>query len=1099
MKELSYVRCPRLLQNPLAVLSLLVLMALVCAPGIAKSEPQKTQYSTVDLLAGQDALPVEGGTATLALMLSPDAGWHAYWKNPGDAGRAPKIKWTLPGGFSAAPFRFPAPHLIPFGEMNTYGYDEPLFLLAEVNVPAGLEPGTEYEITGKASWVVCDDELCVPERATLSLKLPAASSPGASDNADAIAGAEAQVPAPVDWSTTYQIANDSVDIHVAVPAGNVMQDPYLFIESKKLVAYASQTAGFVRDGIVFTMPVSPRVADGESTSAVLTWTDEAGIKRSVELAVTPGTADGAIVGAAGGVSLAGFGKALIFAFLGGIILNAMPCVFPILSMKALSLVSLSHSDRRIARESGILYTLGVLVAFAAIGAALVGVRAAGDAVGWGFQMQSPLVNVALGALMVAIALNLFGVYEVGSRLAGTGQSLTEGSERKVSFFTGLLAVVVATPCTAPFMAGALGYALAQPAAVAIAVFLALGVGLAFPYLLFSLVPRLGRMLPKPGAWTARLRILLGFPMLITALWLFWIVGRQLGVMSMTAALLAAVLLALGLWLYGQSQMLPRRTTWLAATILTIAAAGYTGIQAPALGMRDSAIASNRTLGTLELEHFSPELVRDYVASGQPVFVYFTADWCVSCKVNERVALATDAVGDAFDARGIRVVEGDWTNEDPVITEWLAKYDRVGVPLYLYFPAGSTLESATVLPQVLLPATVVAAIEQADSDTSTRAVVAAVGTQGDDAYVVPDAAPDWSVVGEYVEIDTAWHELDREIQQSDLSDEDKAVRLEQERGEHPDIQPAVAAATAIVNSGPENEKFEEAAWFLIEHTFGFEGAGVNIPRGAYALLEHLPEREDWPQILRRLEFLFLPGTNAEVDRFFAIAREKLTDPVAAATARYYQSARLMRQANDVSTDTVDRMALRDRAIEIAEGLSQGLEDAGFWVPRRPDENGDTKPLPSLADVEADLLYNLRYMSVGSTIPEVLAQNLDGNAENINDYVGRAVLLDFWATWCGPCIGALPKLRELAEDLSSEPFQILSISVDEDADDVIEFQYSQPMPWANWHIGPESEIIAEWAIRGYPTYILIDANGVIAARTQILDEKLINLVKSVAEKS
>ena len=1099
MKELLSMDLATARRRTLDILFIAMSLLVLSVPIDALAEPQKTQYSTVDLLAGQDSLPLAGGTVTLATVISPDAGWHAYWKNPGDAGRAPKMKWTLPDGFAADSFRFPAPHLIPFGEMNTYGYNESLVLLADIEVPAGLEPGTDYEIAGKASWVVCDDELCVPERANLSVVLSVADSPRANDAANTIAEAEAKVPQAADWAASYRVADNSVDIRIAVPQSTAMQDPYLFIESKKLVAYASQTVSFDRNGAIFSMPVSPRIAEGESTSAVLTWMDTEGTPQSVELLIVPASDDAAVLPVTGEVSLAGLGKALLFAFLGGIILNAMPCVFPILSMKALSLVKMSHSDRSVARESGILYTLGILLAFTAIGAALVGLRAAGDAVGWGFQMQSPVVNIGLGVLMVAIALNLFGVYEIGARLMGAGQGLTEGGERKASFFTGLLAVVVATPCTAPFMAGALGYALAQPAAVAIAVFLALGIGLAFPYLLFSFIPALGKMLPKPGAWTARLRILLGFPMLITALWLFWIVGRQLGVTSMTIALLGAILFALALWLYGQSQLVLRRSPWLVTSAVIILGAGYTLAQVPASVANGSDANAARTLGGLTLEHFSPQLVRDYVDNGQPVFVYFTADWCVSCKVNERVALATDAVAEAFDTRGIRVVEGDWTNEDPIITEWLAKYGRVGVPLYLYFPAGSTLETATVLPQVLLPATVVAAIEQADSTSPSRTVVAAVSPQGDEPYVVPAAAPDWSVVSHYIEVDTAWHALDLEIQQADIPAEEKAARLENERGDHPDIQPAVAAATAIVDDGPGNEKFEEAAWFLIDHTFGFAGADVNIPRGAYALLGHDPAREDWPQILRRLEFLFLPGANARVDDFFVAAREQLTDPVAAATARYYQAARLMRRANDVATAAGDRAGFRDAAIEIAEGLSSGLGDAEFWVPRQPDENGATKPLPRLADVEADLLYNLRYLSVGSPIPAVVAQRLDGAEESINDYNGRAVLLDFWATWCGPCIGALPKLRELSSDIPSESFEILSISVDEDAADVLDFQEGQSMPWANWHIGPDSEILTEWAIRGYPTYILIDASGVIAARTQILDDKLVELIKSVAGKS
>ena len=413
------------------------------------------------------------------------------------------------------------------------------------------------------------------------------------------------------------------------------------------------------------------------------------------------------------------GKAVLFAFLGGIVLNLMPCVFPILSMKALSLVNLSRADLRIARQSGLLYTAGILAAFALIGAALLALRQGGQAVGWGFQMQSPFVNVGLGLLMLAIGLNLFGVFEIGGRLMGAGASLAEGGERKSAFFTGLLAVVVATPCTAPFMAGALGYALVQPPALALAVFLVLGFGLAFPYLLLSLIPSLGRALPRPGPWMATLRSLLAFPMLATALWLFWIVGRQLGATSMSVALLAALCLAFALWAFGRSAAAARRPVWQAAAVLGLIAC--VALSANVKRYLDApgalAEASPSALGGLQPERFSPERVKGYIAEGQPAFVYFTADWCVSCKVNERVALATDAVANAFRERGVKVVEADWTAEDPVITEWLEMYDRVGVPLYLYFPQGSSLATATILPQILLPQIVINALDRADRATA----------------------------------------------------------------------------------------------------------------------------------------------------------------------------------------------------------------------------------------------------------------------------------------------------------------------------------------------------------------------------------------------
>ncbi|MDE0062207.1 MAG: thioredoxin family protein [Gammaproteobacteria bacterium] len=414
------------------------------------------------------------------------------------------------------------------------------------------------------------------------------------------------------------------------------------------------------------------------------------------------------------------GGALLFAFVGGLILNLMPCVFPVLSIKALSLVEMPRENRRLARQSGALYTAGILVAFAAVGGALLALRAAGQAAGWGFQLQNPAFNLVLGLLMLAIGLNLLGVFEVGSRIAGTGESLTAGGERRAAFFTGLLAVVVATPCTAPFMAGALGYALMQPGAVALAIFLSLGLGLAAPYLLISLVPAVGRVLPRPGPWMSGFRNVLAFPMFATGVWLFWIIGKQAGVNAMAVAFAAALCFGFALWAWGRSATArPWRWRTAAATALVAAVAVGATVERPdpeavpeAASTADS-VSHAGTLGLLQLERFSPERMTGYIDAQQPLFVYFTADWCVNCKVNERVALSTDEVGDAFAKKGIKVLVGDWTNEDPVITEWLQRYGRAGVPLYLYFPKGASLEDAAILPQVLLPEIVIQAIERAD--------------------------------------------------------------------------------------------------------------------------------------------------------------------------------------------------------------------------------------------------------------------------------------------------------------------------------------------------------------------------------------------------
>ena len=724
----------------MATLAALAAVSALASAQAAAAAAVETRYSAVALLAEHASLPRDGGAVTVGLHLEPDPGWHAYWINPGDAGLPVTLRWTLPEGFAAAEPRYPTPHVIPFGDLVTYGFDEAILLLTELTVPAGLSEG-DVELAVKARWVVCDDELCVPEQANLSLTLPVGDGAPDAAQAERFANARSKLPRPVDWPARFEHDGDEARVAVQTPTGaGGMSDPYLFVARKHTVRYERQAASFAPRGVVFSMAAGIRADKADAFGAVLAFKDDDGAAQAVWLDVAAGEGLSALVAGGGTAAGAGtiaagdgggatvststtagtlsLGLALLFAFLGGVILNLMPCVFPILSMKALSLAN-TGGDRRTAREGGLLYTAGILVAFAAVGALLLGLRAAGSQVGWGFQLQSPTVNLVLALLLLAIALNLAGVFEIGARLAGVGGGLASGGERRAAFFTGLLAVVVATPCTAPFMAGALGYALTQPPAVALAVFLLLGLGLAFPYLVLSWVPAVARALPRPGPWMATFRNILAFPMFATAVWLFWVIGNQLGVDAMAVGLLAALAFGFALWAFGRVFGNARPWVWRGA-----AAAGLVLAVATGWKMHDfqpSAAGDHAgRLGQLELEPFTPARVTGYLAEGQPLFLYFTADWCVSCKVNERVALASDAVGEAFRKRGVKVVEGDWTNEDAVITEWLHRYGRVGVPLYLYFPSGSSLETATVLPQILVPDVVIDAVDAADANAGSTA-------------------------------------------------------------------------------------------------------------------------------------------------------------------------------------------------------------------------------------------------------------------------------------------------------------------------------------------------------------------------------------------
>ena len=1046
---------------------------------VASAAERRTEYSTVDLIAEAQSLPADGGTVTVGFYLKPDPKWHAYWINPGDAGKEVSIRWTLPDGMEAGELQYPAPHVIPFDIFNTYGFDEEILLLADIAVPP-LVSADGVELKAKASWVVCDDELCVPERAELAITLPVGDGGSDADNAPRFNAARAKQPEPVTWPARFELVEGQVNIGVAVP--EAVFDPYLFVATKRLVRYDEQASAEAPFGLQFSMDAGTKADRIGETAAVLSYRDADGTDRSVLLGIAK--ADGPLAdamaavgpvsggtgaGTGGGVAGAdmGLATAILFGLLGGIILNLMPCVFPILSMKALSLVELSGADRKTAQSSGIFYTIGILVAFAAIAITLIALREAGSAAGWGFQMQTPLVNLGLGLLMVAIALNLAGVYEFGLKMMGVGQSLTSDagkSERRKSFFTGLLAVVVATPCVAPFMAGAIGYALGQPTVVALAVFLALGLGLALPYLLLSFAPGLGRLLPKPGPWMAKFRGVLAFPMLLAALWLFWIVGRQLGASSMAVALLAGLLLAFALWAYGQAASAKLRPAWYATAIAGLAACVVASISVEEYRVQPQLAGdtSAGTLGKLELEHFTPERVLGYIDEGQPVFVYFTADWCLSCKANERAALATDAVGDAMNERGIKVVEADWTSEDPLITEWLERYDRAGVPLYLYYPTGSTADTAAVLPQLLLPQIVIDAIDAADNEATV-------------------ALADYGPLQTYLDLDKVWHEIEDEIRASDASKKEKDRRREEERGPHPDIEPAAAAAKAIVALDGEHERTVDAAVFLAEQTTDTDDVAI----GALALLRHAPDHEDWPLLMWNIDFRVDPGERENIDTLFETMSKDSSNPVRRATARYFLASRNMRQVNDIKTEPNDREKHREAAYEAAQGLSEGIEDEPFKTRR------DRDPI-TLAEAEANLLNSFAF-AVGGSLPDVMANRLDGTEESYSAYADEVVLLDFWATWCGPCVQSLPKLRELDESLPDERFEILSISVDERLDTVTEFQVDEPMPWANWHIGPNSEILKTWVVRGYPTYLLVDADGTVLARTHDLNDDLAALIE------
>lgn len=631
-------------------------------------------------LVPEGATVAPGGSVTLALVMEPEPGWHGYWRNPGDAGTEAQIEWALPDGASMGELRYPVPETLMISGIMNYVYEHDYALLTEMQVPASARPGDVLPIRGKLDYLVCTREVCVPESAEVAaeVRVGAAAQTGRFDRY------RAALPRPIGGEGRFAIDGGKVRIAIPYPASETGDGAYFFPLTHGLVSYSAAQA-VSRDGdqlIVETEAAGE--AAGLKTAEGLLKVGERGLWVTLQ--------SGAVAAGEGerGLSSTIF-IALLGAVLGGLILNIMPCVFPILSLKALSLARTGESEGT-ARREALAYTAGVVLVCLALGGALLGLRAGGAAVGWAFQLQDPRVILVLLLLVTGIALNLAGLFEL--RAIGAGQGLATKGGAGGAFWTGALAAFVATPCTGPFMGAAMGAALVLPAAAALAIFGGLGLGLALPFLLLGFVPALRRRLPKPGLWMDRLRRILSVPMFLTALGLAWILGRQAGVDGMALGLGGALLIALCLWWYG------RRRSWLplgSAALAAVAALLLVPTTGPAL-------ATTQTV--LNSEPFTEARLAALQQEGRPVFAYFTADWCVTCKVNEKGAIEREQVAEAFAQSQVAVLVGDWTRGDAAIGRFLEKHGRSGVPLYLYYEPGQPVE---ILPQVLTPAQLVSMV------------------------------------------------------------------------------------------------------------------------------------------------------------------------------------------------------------------------------------------------------------------------------------------------------------------------------------------------------------------------------------------------------
>jgi thiol:disulfide interchange protein DsbD len=676
---------------------------IIITTNVQAQEPER--YVTLSLITESAAIAA-GESIAIGLREDIYPGWHVYWKNPGDSGEPTRIEWILPKGFSISEAIWPAPEKLPFGPLTNYGHEEELILIHTLTAPDNFEGGP-VTIRANVDLLVCH-EICIPESGSVSLTLNA----GGPAHEQILSTAKNNVPLPVGWDASFKQAGEDLIVTLTPDDPSLFEgarDFALFPEEWGLVDNtATASMALSGDKLIIAQARGLRpLSEVPTDKMVLTYTDGhggadgRGKERAIHFSAL--NENGGAVPIAYDTGLT-FLTAILFALIGGLILNLMPCVFPVLSMKALSLANMKDKEERKIKINALAYTLGVLACFMALATLLIVLKAGGAQIGWGFQLQNPVMITVLAYVVFLIGLNLAGFFEFGSSFAGFGQHWSQKDGAAGAFFTGVLAAVVATPCTAPFMAGAIGYAVTQNAGVALAVFFALGFGLALPYLLLGFLPAARHILPKPGAWMAVFRQLLSFPMFATAAWLVWVLSQQTGAGQVFLALQGFVGIAFALWL-NHRKPATGWMRWLCVALigLIIAALMFTLVMPRNETMH---APDTRADETQNWSSYTPQALEQALSGPYPVFVNMTAAWCITCKVNEQVALVQEEILAGFARDNIVYLKGDWTNRDNTITAYLEQFGRNGVPLYVFYAAPDAQTGQrpdpVILPQILTP-------------------------------------------------------------------------------------------------------------------------------------------------------------------------------------------------------------------------------------------------------------------------------------------------------------------------------------------------------------------------------------------------------------
>ncbi|HEX7154343.1 MAG TPA: thioredoxin family protein [Thermoanaerobaculia bacterium] len=680
-----------------------------------------TPHVNAELLLEKTSV-APGESFDVALRMRMKDGWHTYWKHPGDSGEPTSLGWNLPPGLTAGDIQWPYPQKISLAPLTTYGYEGEVMLLVPFKAASDAKPGTTARVTADAYWMVCE-KVCIPEEVTLALDVPIGQGPVAPSEpaASAFATTRAKLPVPAaDWNITASEQDQRFVLRIDPPQGVAVDgNVQFFAASGPLIEYSAPQPASVEGGIVTMKLVRSPYVTGkpQRINGVLLAAKggPGGGPAAFEFDVPFSTPTAAAAPATAAAATTAVPPTLLFAlalaFAGGVILNLMPCVFPVVSLKILGFVQSAGDDPRRVRAHGLTFAAGVLVSFWALAGLLLALRAAGEEIGWGFQLQSPGFVAAMAFLLFGLGLSLAGVVEIGTPLTRIGGAAGSSGHR-ASFMNGVLATVVATPCTAPFMGAALGYAMTESAGTSMLIFTALGAGMAAPYVALSAWPALLRFLPRPGAWMERFRQFTAFPLFATVAWLAWVFGHQTGNDGVLRLLLGLTLLALGLWIWGQWVTLSaaERTKWTARTAAAAFIVGGLVFAATSAPTATAAASSSSAAEGIAWEVYSEARVAEHRAAGRPVFIDFTAAWCLTCKVNERVAFSSNEVQQLVKARNIAMLKADWTSKDPAITRALAGFGRSGVPLYVLYEADPAAQPR-LLPEILSPGILVNALSE----------------------------------------------------------------------------------------------------------------------------------------------------------------------------------------------------------------------------------------------------------------------------------------------------------------------------------------------------------------------------------------------------